>query len=292
MRSGSSHNEEDGRAAQPRVEALARGLAILATFSDQEPWLGLSEIARRNGLTTPTTQRLLHTLRLLGYVEQSASTKRYRPSLAVLRLGYAAIAGLGLREVALPHLQLLSESTGETVNLAVLAGHEIVYVERIKRTELITANVHVGSRLPAYCTSMGKVLLADLELHERNLALDGITLDATGPNTITNRADLERELSEVRERGFAIQDEELVAGLRSVAAAVRDRTGRAVAAVNMAVSARRITRHALVYRLAPRVLQTALAISSALGFEAVSSAPSLMLNSSDRKEKQWSSTGE
>jgi IclR family transcriptional regulator, pca regulon regulatory protein len=273
MRSGSSQNEEDGRAAQPRVEALARGLAILATFSGQEPWLGLSEIARRVGLTTPTTQRLLNTLRLLGYAEQSASTKCYRPSLAVLRLGYAAITGLGLREVALPHLQSLSESTGETVNLAVLAGNEIVYIERIKRTELITTNVHVGSRLPAYCTSMGKVLLADLEPHQRNLALDGIAMDATGPNTITNRADLERELSEVRERGFAIQDEELVAGLRSVAAPVRDRTGRAVAALNIAVSARRVPRHALLYRLAPRVLETAAAISSALGFEAVSSAP-------------------
>src|SRR5439155_13002071 len=123
----------------------------------------LSEIARRVGLTTPTTLRLLNTLRILGYVEQSAATKKYRPALAVLRLGYAAIAGLGLREVALPYLQRLSERTGETVNLAVLAGSEVVYVERIKRTELITANVHVGSRLPAYSTSMGKVLLAHLE---------------------------------------------------------------------------------------------------------------------------------
>src|SRR5438128_10322225 len=208
MWSGSSQNEENGRATQPRVEALARGLAILSTFSGQEPWLGLSEIARRVGLTTPTTQRLLNTLRLLGYVEQSASTKRYRPGLAVLRLGYATLAGLGLREVALPYLQQLSADTGQTVNLAVLAGHEIVYVERIKRTELITANVHVGSRLPAYCTSMGKVLLANLEPQACDLALAGVVLEATGPNTIVSRPALERELVAIREQGLSLQDEE------------------------------------------------------------------------------------
>jgi IclR family pca regulon transcriptional regulator len=209
----------------------------------------------------------------------------------VLRLGYAAIAGLGLREVALPHLQRLSDETGETVNLAVLAGSEIVYVERIKRTELITANVHVGSRLPAYCTSMGKVLLSELPPREQSLALDGMVMEATGPNTITTREDLERELAEVRERGFALQDEELVAGLRSVAAPVRDRTGRAVAALNIAVSAHRVSRPALVHRLAPKVLATAAAISTALGFDAASTTPGLSLNSSDGKENQWSSTG-
>lgn len=274
-----------------RVEALARGLAILATFDGGEPWLGLSEIARRVRLSTPTALRLLNTLKGLGYVEQSAATKKYRPGLAVLRLGYAAIAGLGIRELALPHLQHLADELGETVNLAVLAGAEIVYVERIKRSELITANIHVGSRLPAYSTSMGKVLLAYLEPHERRATLAGVPLAPTGPNTITDTAMLERDLEQVRQRGYALQDEELVAGLRSVAAPVRDAAGRVVAAINVAVAAQRVTRRALDERLAPRVLTTAAAISSALGLREPELSHRPAAISSTAREEAWSSIG-
>jgi IclR family pca regulon transcriptional regulator len=254
------------RAGRYHVEALARGLAILSAFSAEDPWLGLSEVARRVNLSTATALRLLRTLERLGYVEQAPDTKKYRPGLAVLRLGYAAIAGLGLRERSLPYLQRLSDELGETVNLAVLAGSEIVYIERIKRTELITANIHVGSRLPAYSTSMGKVLLAFLTPAQRAAVLTGVPLVATGPNTITDRARLEAELAGVRRLGYALQDEELVAGLRSVAAPIRNESGEVIAAINVAVPAGRVPRRVLEERIAPRVVATAAEISAALGF--------------------------
>lgn len=247
------------------VEALARGLAILSLFSEQEPWLGLSDIARRTGLSTATALRLLRTLQGLGFIDQSVETKKYRPSVAVFRLGYAAVVGLGLREAASPVLRGLADELRETVNLAVLAGAEIVYIERFKRTELITANIHVGSRLPAYSTSMGKVLLACLEPSELEALLNTIPLAATGPNTITERAVLEQELAAVRRRGYALQDEELVAGLRSVAVPIRDGSGRVVAAINVAVPVQRVTVERLAEEILPRLSAAAAAVSAALG---------------------------
>lgn len=262
----SADENRSNQATRYHVEALARGLAILSAFSAEDPSLGLSEVARRVNLSTATTLRLLRTLEHFGYVERAPNTRKYRPGLAVLRLGYAAIAGLGLRERSLPYLQRLSDELGETVNLAVLAGSEIVYIERIKRTELITANIHVGSRLPAYSTSMGKVLLAFLSPTQRAAVLAGVPLVATGPNTITDRAALELELAKVRQLGYAVQDEELVAGLRSVAAPIRDESGDVIAAINVAVPAGRVPRRVLEQRIAPRVVATAAAISAALGF--------------------------
>ncbi len=255
-----------GTVGTKHVEALARGLKILALFSDQEPWLGLSEIARRTGLSTATSLRLLRTLQHLDFVEQADDTKKYRPSVAVLHLGFAALSGLGLRDVAAPHLRRLFEELGETINLAVLAGTDVVYIERFAQRQIISTSLHVGACLPAYSTSTGKLLLAFLPVSERAATLDRIPFAVTGPNTIANRADLEAHLAGIVTDGFAIQDEELAAGLRSVAVPIWDGTGSIVAAMNVAVPASRISVHDLCERILPRARDCAAAISGVLGY--------------------------
>jgi IclR family pca regulon transcriptional regulator len=225
------------------VEALARGLAVMTLFTPEEPWLSQTEIARRTGLSPATTLRFVSTLKALGYLEQSPETRKYRPALAVLNLGYAALATLEVREVAAPALQRLSAATRETVSMAVLAGTDIVWIERVDTTDLVTTRVQVGSRLPAYCTAMGKVLLAFLPPARRERLVAQLDLVPVGPNTITSVTSVERlreELERVRAAGYAVQDEELAAGSRNVAAPVFNRGGEAIAAINVSAPPARI----------------------------------------------------
>jgi IclR family pca regulon transcriptional regulator len=168
-----------------------------------------------------------------------------------------------------PHLQRLSDETGHTVNMAILDGADIVYVERCRSSRQgqreIDLNLHVGSRLPAYCTSMGKVLLAYLPDEERDAALDGVELTQRGPNTLTQRSALLAELEQVQRRGLAVNNEELAFGLRSIAAPVRDQEGEAAAAINLAVHRSWVSAEELVKRFGPALKQTAADISARAG---------------------------
>jgi IclR family pca regulon transcriptional regulator len=179
------------------------------------------------------------TLAKLGYVQQDPETKRYSLGPRVVDLGFAAINSMEITRVAAGYLQALSDETGYTVSMAVLDGPDIVYVDRRRSGRASSfamgLHLHVGSRLPAYCTSMGKVLLAHCEPAELRSLLDRTDLARRGPKTITAREQLMAALARVRHSGIAVNDEELAAGLRSVAAPVRDRTGRVVAAVNIAI---------------------------------------------------------
>src|SRR3982751_4076331 len=203
-------------------QSLERGLAILSSFRSAQPLLGVSDLSREVGLSRSTTHRYVATLAALGYLQQDADTKKYRLGPRVLDLGFSAINSMELRHVSAPHLKQLSDATGHTVNMAVLDGADIVYIERCRGSgpREIDLNLHVGSRLPAYCTSMGKVLLAFLPARELKGALAGIRLAQRGPNTITAKAELQRELERVRARGLAVNNEELAYGLRSIAAPV------------------------------------------------------------------------
>src|SRR5205809_3957584 len=148
-------------------QSLERGLAILSAFRSGRPLLGVSDLSREVGLSRSTAHRYIATLAGLGYLQQDPPTRKYRLGPRVLDLGFSAINSMDLRELAAPHLQALSDETGHTVNMAVLDGADIVYIERCRTAQQgqreIDLNLHVGSRLPAYCTSMGKVLLADLD---------------------------------------------------------------------------------------------------------------------------------
>src|SRR2546425_12379187 len=182
----------DGGAAVTYSQSLERGLAILSAFRSGRPLLGVSELGREIGLSRSTAHRYVATLALLGYLQQDPATKKYRLGPRVLDLGFSAINSMELREISAPHLQQLSDETGHTVNMAVLDGTDIVYIERCRSSRQgqrdIDLNLHVGSRLPAYCTSMGKVLLAHLADAERDALLDRIQLTQRGPNTLTARS--------------------------------------------------------------------------------------------------------
>jgi IclR family pca regulon transcriptional regulator len=253
-------------------QSLERGLAILSTFTATRPLLGVTELAREVGLSRSSAHRYIATLAKLGYLEQEASTRRYRLGPRVVDLGFSAINSMELRQLAAPDLQALSDSTGRTVNMAVLDGADIVYIERCRSASQgqreIDLNLHVGSRLPAYCTSMGKVLLAGLPDGELDARIDRIDFQRRGPNTITARSALRKELALVRERGLAVNNEELAHGLRSIAAPLRGQGGEVVAAINLAAHRSLVSMEDLTVRLAPALQATARGISTRIGFRA------------------------
>jgi IclR family pca regulon transcriptional regulator len=250
-------------------QSLERGLSILSSFKSARPLLGVSELAREIGLSRSTTHRYVATLAALGYLEQDEVTRRYRLGPRVLDLGFSAINSMELREISVPHLQRLSDETGHTVNMAILDGADVVYVERCRSSRHgqreIDLNLHVGSRLPAYCTSLGKVLLAYLSDAEREAALDGVEFAQRGPNTLTSRSALEAELGQVRSRGLAVNNEELAFGLRSIAAPVHGHSGEAAAAINLAVHRSWVSMEDLVKKFGPALQRTAADISARAG---------------------------
>jgi IclR family pca regulon transcriptional regulator len=251
-------------------QSLERGLAILSSFRSGRPLLGVSELGREIGLSRSTTHRYVATLAALGYLQQDSSTKKYRLGPRVLDLGFSAINSMELREVAAPHLRQLSDDTGYTVNMAILDELDIVYVERCRSGRAaqreIDLNLHVGARLPAFCTSLGKVLLAYLPADEQAMRLEQIDFTRRGPNTLTSRTALIAELKRVRESGFAINNEELAYGLRSIAAPVLLHDGAAAAAINLAVHSSMVSMNDLVARLSPTLRRAANEISAHLGY--------------------------
>jgi IclR family pca regulon transcriptional regulator len=264
------HAERSAMSGSAYSQSLGRGLAILSAFRSGRPLLGVSEIGREIGLGRSTTHRYVATLATLGYLQQDVTTKKYRLGPRVLDLGFSAINSMELREVAAPHLRRLSDETGYTVNMAILDGLDIVYVERCRSTQAgqreIDLNLHVGARLPAYCTSLGKVLLAWLPPEEQATVLAGVEFTRRGPNTVTSQAALVAELERVRAAGFAINNEELAYGLRSLAAPVLDHEGQAVAAINLAVHSSMVSMEDLTARLSETVRRAAADISAHLGY--------------------------
>lgn len=221
------------------VQSLDRGLAVIRAFGPENPSLTLSDVARETGLSRASARRFLHTLVELGYVGTDGRAFHLRARL--LELGYAYLSTLGLPEIARPHLQSLSDETRESSSLAVLDDMEIVYVARVAVSRIMSAAIGVGTRLPTFATSMGRVLMAHAPDALREEFLERVELPALTPFTITDRGALRAELEQVRAQGWALVDQELEEGLRSLAAPVRDASGRVVAAVNVAAPARRET---------------------------------------------------
>ena len=200
--------------------------------------LGIADIADSLGMSRSTTHRYVITLVALGYLEQGASRK-YRLGLRVTDLGMSALDSTGLREHSHPELEELRQRTSHTAGLGVLDGEEILYVDRVRgfRRERSKAELdpRPGSRLPAHCTAIGKLLLAYLPEHEQRELIAKLTLTKHGPNTITAKKALRDELERIRREGLAVNDQELAPELRALAAPVRDQTGAVRAAVNLSV---------------------------------------------------------
>jgi IclR family pca regulon transcriptional regulator len=215
------------------VQSLARGFAIIRAFDAGHPELSLSDVARRTDLNRATARRFLYTLVTLGYVRFDG--RRFALTPRVLQLGYAFLSGIPLPEVAEPHLKALSRTVDESTSASVLDGDDIVYVARVATRRIMTVQINVGTRFPAYATSMGRVLLANLPADELESYLAGVSLEPLTERTIASVDELRAELERVRAQGWATSDQQLEIGLRSVAAPVRDRSGRVVAAVNVSM---------------------------------------------------------
>ncbi|GAA3718679.1 IclR family transcriptional regulator C-terminal domain-containing protein [Nonomuraea antimicrobica] len=237
------------------VQSLARGLAVIRAFSAAEPELTLSQVARATGLSRAAARRFLITLTDLGYVRSDGRLFALTPR--VLELGYAYLSSLSLPEVADPHLERLAAEVRESASVAVLDGEDVVYVARVATARIMRVTINIGTRFPAYCTSMGRVLLAALPSEELEAYLERAALRRLTSHTIVLPAALRAELDDVRGRGWAMVDQELEEGLRSIAAPIRDRTGRTVAAVNVSTHATRTSLQAVRRDLLPPLLATA-----------------------------------
>jgi len=247
-----------------RVEALAKGLRILSLFDEQRPSWRVTDLAAVAGLPMPTVYRVVMTLTAEGYLDHLPNGD-YRPGVKTLTLGTAALRSLDLVGIATPKLQQLGEATGETVNLAVLTGDRVLYLVRLRNSDLVTANIQVGSTLPAVTTSIGKLLLAHLDEADIEERITEESFAAQhGPNAKVSLDELHDELVKIREQGWALQDEELAYGLRSVAGPITGKDGRVVAGVNLAVQARDWSTQRIVRELKPVVLETCSEISGLL----------------------------
>ncbi len=225
------------------VQSLDRGLAVIRSFSREMPQLTIAEVARQTGLTRAAARRFLHTLEGLGYVGSTGGRFHLRPR--VLELGYAYLSSLSVAEVAQEHLIGLAEELHESCSASVLDGDEIVYVARAQTNRIMTIALAVGTRLPAYPTSMGRVLLAALDESGLDAYLQRTRLRALTDRTVVAPDRLRRLLEETRRQGYALIDQELELGVRSIAVPVHDADGRVVAAVNVSAHASRVRLDAL-----------------------------------------------
>ncbi|MFE1546149.1 IclR family transcriptional regulator C-terminal domain-containing protein [Streptomyces sp. NPDC058718] len=244
------------------LQSLARGLDVLRAFGAVRGPARLTEIARLTGLPRATARRSLITLRHLGYVREDEDGFRVLPR--VLELGHARVSGLTLVEIATPHLAELVLRVHESASVAVLDGEDIRYVARVASSRIMHIDIRVGTRLPAYATSMGRVLLGALPEEDRAAFLAGVTPEALTPRTVTTPEALAEALADTARRGYGWVEQELEEGLRSLAAPVTDGRGRVVAAVNVALHAGRHSPEESLTALLPHLLGTAAAISADL----------------------------
>jgi IclR family pca regulon transcriptional regulator len=244
------------------VRSLARGLAVIRAFDAGSPELTLSDVARKTGLTRAAARRFLLTFADLGYVRTDG--RLFALSPRVLELGYAYLSSLTLPEVAEPHLERLVAEVHESASMSVLDGGDVVYVARVPTSQIMRVTISIGTRFPAYATSMGRVLLAGLPADRLDAYLAAATLRRFTDQTITSEAALRGELKRVREQGWALNDQELEEGLRSIAVPLRDHAGRVTAAVNIASPASRTSPESARSVLLPPLLATAARIEADL----------------------------
>jgi IclR family transcriptional regulator, pca regulon regulatory protein len=247
---GSEEHAADG----DFVQSLERGLSVILAFDADHARLSLSEVAAATGLSRAAARRFLHTLVHLGYMHNNDGRFSLRPK--ILDLGYAYLSSLTLPEVAMPHMEELVEEVRESSSVSELDGEDVVYLARVPTKRIMTMTISVGTRFPAYATSMGRVLLAGLTPAELDAYLERVSMRPITARTITDPGALRAELDKVREQGWALVDQELEEGLRSLAAPIRDRSGRVTAAANIATHAARTSSADARRSLLPVLLRT------------------------------------
>jgi IclR family pca regulon transcriptional regulator len=246
------------------IQSIEKCFTILDHLSSPGSPFSLEDLTQKTGFNKTTCFRFLKTMRQLGLVEQDKKTYRLGPKL--VSVGLKALKGLNLRQAALTVMQKLREETGETVNLCLLSGTEIIFIERVMSDYIVNSNINVGDRLPVYCASMGKVILAFMSEERAAAIISQLKFKAKTERTITSTTSLKKELTEIRDRGYAINNEELEKGLRAVAAPIIDYSGEAFAAINVAwTTARRPSKRTFT-DFAGKVAAAAEKISLAMGF--------------------------
>ncbi len=244
------------------VQSLARGLSVIRAFGAERPRQTLAQVAEATGLARATTRRFLHTLVDLGYAGTDGSEFWLTPR--ILELGYSYLSSLSLPAIAQPRLEQLSTRVGESSSMSVLDGSDIVYVSRVPVRRIMTVSITLGTRFPAYATSMGRVLLADLPDAELDAYFAATDVERLAPRSLGTEKELRKELKQVRSQGWALVDQELEPGLRSLAAPIRGTDGRPVAAINVATQTAAHDIDELLRDFLPAVLDTATAIAEDL----------------------------
>lgn len=250
--------------AVPLVSAAVRVLAVLDQLSRQRA-VGLEELSRQLKLAKPTVYRFLLTLQELGYARR-IDGERWAMSMKMFNMGSRALDHLDLHAAARPIAEQLAEELGETVHMGVLDGDSAVYVLKIESKYTIRMYSRVGRRMPLYCTAIGKVLLAWMTPAERDEALEGVRLVAFNPRTITTRAALDEAVAQVRQQGYAVDDEEREDGVHCIGAPVFDYTGAVVAAISVSWPTFRFTPGEEGEKI-ERTKEAAARISAILGYE-------------------------
>jgi IclR family pca regulon transcriptional regulator len=253
---------DDGGADSDYVQSLERGLSVITAFSHDRPRMTLSEVAAVTGLTRATARRFLLTLQRLGYV--TSDERVFSLSPRTLELGYAYLSSTPFWDLAIPHMETLVDRLHESSSISVLDVDDIVYVARVPTKRIMTISLAVGSRLPAYCTSMGRVLLAGLRPEAFDAYLARVELTPLTARTVVVEEALRRIIDDVRSQGWAMVDQELEEGVRSVSAPLRDAHDRVIGALNVSAHATRTTLSELQRTFVPALLETAALINGGL----------------------------
>ena len=244
------------------VQSFARGLQVIRSFSAAAPRQTLSEVAAASGLTRAGARRILLTLQTLGYVESDG--KHFTLTPRILDLGFAYLSSMPIWNRAEPVMEALVQQVQESCSAAVLDATDIVYVMRVPTHKIMRISLGVGSRLPAYCTSMGRLLLADLDDEEVRARLEASTLEAFTRHTLTDVDTLFAKVQQARRQRWCLVNQELEEGLISIAAPIVDRAGRMVAALNISGQANRTSAKVMQETMLPGLLAAAAEISRLL----------------------------
>jgi IclR family pca regulon transcriptional regulator len=248
------------------IASLARGLAVLGAFTKEKKFLTLTEISNLTGINKTAIQRLTYTLHQLGYLERDES-KLFRLGPSTLSIGLAVLRNLEIRELAYPYLKDLSKKFGQTVNLSILDETEIVVIERFEVRKIIDYHLQIGSRLPAHCTSAGKAILAFLSKKKREITLNKMSFEKLTEYTITDKVKLLKDLEVVKDKGFALNSQELALGSRTTGAPIFSRDGQVIAAVSISANASLFTLSEVERDLSPYIVKLANKISAMLGYD-------------------------
>lgn len=249
-----------------RIQSLERGFKILKCFSSDKSMLRLTDIADKLGISKATVFRYVSTLKDLGYLRKDNEYKGYKITVKVLELGFAALNTLNFPKTAIPYLEELAHKCQESSSMAILDGPDVVYVARTATKRWMTTHLQIGSKLPAYCTSLGRTLLAYKPFNEVQEILKSIELKPYTPHTTTDLDTIKEDLERISKDGYAINNQEFEIGLLSAAAPVYDDRGEVVAAINISMSSARVSLDELKQKFIPVLIKTAKEISNALGY--------------------------